>query len=83
MIYNEESDSCILYEVYEKPRYGLDVTQKLVSVYDAYPTCDGNLDITNNFMFVTIQHGNIFTIFGRIFFRFRIPWVFNNLCPWN
>lgn len=45
MIYNEESDSCILYE---ETRHGLDVTQKLVSFYDAYPTCDGDLDITNN-----------------------------------
>ena len=45
MIYNEESDSCILYE---ETRHGLEVTQKLISFYDEYPTCDGDLDITNN-----------------------------------
>ncbi len=45
MIYNEESDSCILYE---ETRHGSDVKQKLVAFYDAYPICDGDLDITNN-----------------------------------
>lgn len=36
MIYNEESDSCILYE------------ESLVSFYNKYPICDGDLDITND-----------------------------------
>lgn len=45
MIYDEEINSCILYT---EMRCGLDVPQKLVSFYNSYPTCDGDLDITND-----------------------------------